>query len=116
MKKLIPVLVLTLLVLPVVANAQQTYPDPIQTICDILEVVQNIILAIGLSLAVIFLIIGGIQYLTSSGNAEKADSAKKLVINAIIGIIIILAAAFILALVQGLLVQTGITIFGSPCS
>ena len=114
MKKIIPVLALTLLVLPLLAGAQQ-YPDPITTICNILEVVQNIILAIGLGIAVIVLIVGGIQYITAGGNAEKADGAKKLIINSIIGIIIILAAAFILALVQGLLVGSGITIFDSPC-
>jgi len=114
MKKIAPVLVLGLLVFPLLAGAQQ-YPDPMQTICNILEVVKDIILAIGLGIAVIILIVGGINYLTSGGNAEKADGAKKLIINAIIGIIIILAAAFILALVQGLLVGASISMFANPC-
>ena len=120
MKKVIPVLVLALLILPLlgaaqVNNAVNNYPDAMDTICTILETIQNIILAIGLGLAVIFLIIGGIQYLTAGGNAEKADGAKKLIINAIIGIVIILAAAFILSLIQGFLVGAEITIFDNPC-
>lgn len=114
MKKIVPALVLILLVLPIVASAQD-YPDPVETICNILEVVKDILLAIGLGIAVIILIVGGIQYLTAGGNAEKAEGAKKLIINAVIGIVIILAAAFILALVQGMLVNTGISIFGNPC-
>ena len=114
MKKILPVLVLTLLVLPLMAGAQQ-YPDPVVTICNILEVVKDILLAIGLGIAVSILIGGGINYMTAGGNAEKAESAKKLIINAVIGIIILLAAAFILALVQGLLVGTGISIFTNPC-
>ena len=101
--------------LPAVASAQ-AQQDPQVVICNILEVIQNILLAFGLSIAVIFLIIGGIKYMTSSGDAEKAGSAKGMIINAIIGIIIIMAAAFILALVQGLLFKSGITYFGNPCT
>lgn len=114
MKKIVSALVLTLLVLPLIVSAQQ-YPDPVVTICNILEVVKDILLAIGLGIAVIILIVGGINYMTAGGSAEKADNAKRLIINAIIGIVIILAAAFILALVQGLLVGTGVQIFSNPC-
>ena len=114
MKKIVSILVLTLLVLPIVASAQD-YPDPVETICTVLELIKDILLAVGLGLAIIILIIGGIQYLTAGGDATKTESAKKLVINALIGIVIILVAAFILALVQGLLTNTGITIFGNPC-
>ncbi|OGZ32324.1 MAG: hypothetical protein A2V69_02490 [Candidatus Portnoybacteria bacterium RBG_13_40_8] len=101
------------LALPLVASAQV---DPVVAICNILEVIQTILLAIGLGIAVIVLILGGIRYLTSGGDAEKAGSAKNLIINAIIGIIIILAAAFLLALVQGLLVRSGIDMMGNPCT
>jgi len=105
---------LSLLALPMIASAQGT--DPVVAICNILEVVKTILLAVGLGIAVIILIIGGIKYMTSSGDAEKAGGAKNMIINAIIGIIIILAAAFILALVQGLLVRSGIQMFTNPCT
>jgi len=39
--------------------------------------------------AVIFLIIGGFKYLTSSGNADAVEGAKGTIINAIIGLIVI---------------------------
>ena len=112
MKKYLAVALFALL-LPLVASAQA---DPVVTICTILEYIQVILLAVGLGIAVIILIIGGIRYMTSSGDSEKAGSAKGMIINAIIGIIIVLAAAFILSLVQGLLMRSGITIFGNPCT
>lgn len=115
MKKLLAAsLSLSLLALPLIALAQE-YPDPVETICNILNIVKIIILAIGLGIAIIVLIIGGITYMTAGGDAEKADKGKKLIINAIIGIVIVLAAAFILGLVQGLLVSSGVEIFSNPC-
>lgn len=45
--------------------------------------------------AIIFLVlfvVGGIQYLTSAGNEEATGKAKKLLVDAIIGLIIVLAA------------------------
>jgi len=114
MKKIIPIISIGLLLLPLLAGAQQ-YPDPMQSICNILQVIKNILLAIGLGIGVILLIIGGINYITSGGDATKADTAKKLVINVIIGFIIILSAAFILAVIQGLLVGAQISLFSNPC-
>lgn len=49
-------------------------------------------------LAVFYLIWSGIQYITSTGNPEKAKSARQGIINAVIGIIIIVAAYFIIRL------------------
>jgi type IV secretory pathway VirB2 component (pilin) len=116
MKKIVPVFLgLFLLMVPLVVFAQQ-YPDPVETICNILNIIKTIVLAIGLGIAVIILIIGGIQYMTAGGDAEKANNAKRMIINGIIGIAIVFAAAFILALVQGLLVGGGVSIFTNPCT
>ena len=113
-KALVAVFGLSLLVLPLVVSAQGT--DPVIAICNVLNVIKDIILALGLGIAVIILIVGGIQYMTAGGDAEKAKSAKGLIINAIIGIVIIFAAAFILALVQGFLTRSGVSMFGNPCT
>lgn len=113
MKKVLPVFLTLFLLMPLIASAQ--YPDPILTICNILNIIKIIILAIGLGIGVIILIIGGIGYMVAGGDPEKATKSKKLIINALIGIVIVLAAAFILALVQGILVGAGISIFTNPC-
>ena len=86
------------------------------TICNILEVIQNIILAIGLGIAVIVLIWGGVQHMTAGGDASKVDIARKVILNAIIGIAIILAAAFIIAVVQGMLLDAAVVVFQNPCN
>lgn len=113
MKKALPIfLVLFVLALPLIANAAV---NPEIVICNLLKNIEKIIAAIGFGLAVILLIAGGIGYMTAGGNPEKADKAKKLMINAIIGIVIVFAAIFILDLVAGLLSGSGISILTNNC-
>ena len=115
MKKILPVVMLSLMVLPVFASAAGVSPE--SAICNILQRVKTILLAVGLGLAVLFLILGGIQYMISQGDDEKATKAKKMIINALIGIAIILAATFLLNVVEGFLGEAGMLLnpFGNPC-
>jgi len=115
MKKILPVVMLSLMILPLFASAAAT--DPVWLICNVFQKVKMIVAAFGFGLAVIFLILGGIKYMMSQGDDEKATSAKKMIINALIGIAIILAATFILTIVEGFLIGSGIQInpFGNPC-
>ena len=57
-------------------------------------------------LFVILLVIGGIQYLGSFGNEEATTKARKLILDAIVGLFIVLAAGGIASLV---FTQLGIT-------
>jgi len=41
---------------------------------------------------VILFIVGGVQYMTSAGNEESATKAKKLLTDAVIGLVIVLAS------------------------
>ena len=54
-------------------------------------VIQFALILAGL-MAVIFIIWGGYQYITSSGDAEKATKGRATLINAIIGLVIIFLA------------------------
>ncbi len=47
-----------------------------------------------------FLITGGIQYMTSSGNPEKLEQAKKLLKNALVGLALVIAAASLTAILS----------------
>jgi len=49
------------------------------------------IMAAGIIFIVLF-VVGGIQYLSSAGNEEATGKAKKLLVDAIIGLVIVLAA------------------------
>lgn len=119
MKKVLPVfLLLSFLALPFIVGAVDpgpVYPDPVTTICKILDAIKKIVLAIGFGIAVIMLVAGGIGYMTAGGDPEKSTKAKKLMINALIGVAIVLAATFIIALVQGLLSGGGVSLIGNPC-
>lgn len=55
----------------------------------------NIILLIAGVLAVLFLLWSGLKYITSAGDPEKAKSARAGIINAVIGIVIVVAAFYI---------------------
>lgn len=54
-------------------------------------------------IAVVYLVYGGILYITAGGDAEKATKGRTAVINAIIGIIIILLAYVIVRWVGSIL-------------
>ncbi len=62
---------------------------------QILGNILNWVLILAGAIAVIYLVYGGILYITASGDAEKATKGKTAVINAIIGIVIILLAIVI---------------------
>ena len=49
--------------------------------------------------AVIFIILGGFWYLTSAGNEEQAEKGRKALINAVIGLVVVLLAEMIVRIV-----------------
>lgn len=71
---------------------------------DLATIVRTIImwaLIFSAVVAVIFIIWGGYQYVTSSGDAEKAGKGRATLINAIIGLVIIFIAYAIVVFVFG---------------
>jgi uncharacterized protein YacL len=56
------------------------------------------ILIIAVLIALFFLILGGIRWITSGGDKAKVDSARQTITAAIIGLVIAFLAFFILAL------------------
>lgn len=67
-------------------------------ITNVATSVIEVLLVVGGALAVIYLIWAGIQYITSAGSPDKAKAARGGIVNAIIGIIVIMAAFFIIRL------------------
>lgn len=73
--------------------------DDVHEIKDIVDIIENIFgLAIRFAgiLAFIMLILGGFRYLTSGGDPKAAASAQKTITYAIGGLVLIIAAWFIL--------------------
>ncbi|MBL8029733.1 MAG: hypothetical protein JNN11_00605 [Candidatus Doudnabacteria bacterium] len=101
-----------MLVLPVVSYAQLpnlncsdlqgVNCNQTQTVSGLIKLVINWMLALAGLIAVLFLIIGGFWYITSAGNEEQAEKGKGTVINAIIGIVIIVLSWVIVNVVSRL--------------
>ena len=71
------------------------------TLGDIFGLAMNVIMGVAVSLGVIFLGLGGIQYITAKGDAKAADSARTSITNAIIGILIAIGALVVKTVVLG---------------
>lgn len=80
------------------------------TLAQVLGLVINVILGVGIALVIIFLVLGGIQYVMSKGDVKAADAARQSITNAIIGFIVILGALTIKAIVQGILGAGNVTV------
>ncbi len=72
------------------------------TVVGLANTVFKFVLLIAAVLAVIYLIYSGIIYITAAGNPDNAKKGQQGVINAIIGIIIIGAAFFIINLAMNI--------------
>lgn len=82
-------------------------PAGATTASQLIYSIINILLAIVGLLSVLFVIIGGLRYVTAHSNEEQAAAAKKTIVNAIIGIaIVILSFVIIRVIAEALLSGT----------
>jgi amino acid transporter len=113
-KQITAAVVLVALAMPVLAMAQilpATAPGGLPTtvfgtsdrVSTILLRIVEIALSLAGLIAILFLIIGGFRYVTAAGNEEAAESAKKTILNAIIGIIVIILSFVILRVIDNAL-------------
>lgn len=66
------------------------------TLLNILIGIRNFILFLGILLGIIFLVIGGINYLRAGGDEQKMETARKQILGGLIGIAVAVAAFVIL--------------------
>ena len=66
---------------------------------QLIRTVINWLLGVTFGVAVLFLIIGGFRFITSAGNPEGQTKGKQTIVNAIIGIIIIVLSYVIVNVV-----------------
>ena len=70
--------------------------DATLTFSKIVGIVMGWVLAIVAIIAFVYLIISGVNYITAGGDAEKATKARAGILNAIIGIVVVVLSYFIL--------------------
>ena len=82
--------------------------NPITT-ADFNELVENIlnwVLGIAGSVALLMLIAGGVMYATAAGSEEKLKSAKKTVLYAILGVVIVILSYSMIKVLHAILTVT----------
>ncbi len=90
------------------ANVQAALVDvdnPIST-TDFNELVDNVldwVLGIAASVALLMLIAGGIMYATAAGSEEKLKSAKKTILYAILGVVVVILSYSMIVVLHGIL-------------
>ncbi len=102
---LLPTLVLAAGIIPNNPDNTGVLPgDPSSTFNDQVSIVIRILLGVAGIIAVLFIIIGGFQYITSGANEEMAESGKKTLQNAIVGLIIIILSYVIVVVIARALI------------
>jgi hypothetical protein len=70
---------------------KQATPDT-NPVVDTINAAANIIAALTGIAAVIMIILGGFSYVTAGGNAEQATSARRRIVGALIGLVVVALA------------------------
>lgn len=70
---------------------------------EIITTIINILLVLSGMIAVVFIIIGGFQYMVSRGSEENATKGKKTITNAVIGLIAVIMSFAIVSLITNAL-------------
>ncbi len=101
----------------VFAQAEITIPQPtnvkIGDIGKLISALVGLLLILAALMAFFFLILGGIQWITSGGDKAGMEAARNKITHAIVGLIIVGAAWAVMILVQNFL---GIQIIGGSIS
>lgn len=74
-----------------------------QNIGDFIIAVINVLFGLLLSISVLFIIIGGYQYVTSAGKEDQAKSGRRTVTYAVIGVAVAILSYMIVRVVEGTL-------------
>lgn len=74
-------------------------PSKQASLTDFIGAIIRLLMLLAGIIAVIFIILGGYRYITSAGNQENSKAAIKSITNAVIGLIIVIAAWLVINLV-----------------
>lgn len=83
-------------------NPDAAICQPSDDIGTIIQTVINILLFLVGAIAVVMIIVGGVRYTTSAGNADAVKGAKNTIIYAVVGLIIAFLAFAIVNWVVGI--------------
>lgn len=93
-------------------SIRDTYPEGVQgeTTYNVSDIVKKVIdwaLYLAAIIAVIFIIIGGFYYITARGSDAQAAQGRKTLVNALIGLTLVILSYLIVQIVYNFLVRPG---------
>ncbi|MBI2022232.1 hypothetical protein HYS97_00045 [Candidatus Daviesbacteria bacterium] len=65
-------------------------------VTDLTQLIIQWIFYIAIFLAVVYLMFGGIRWITSRGDKQAVESARKHIVSAVIGLVVVLGAFFVI--------------------
>ncbi len=74
---------------------------------ELLQIINLFLGIVGL-IAVAYLIYGGFRYMTSAGNEETTEQAKKIIVNSIIGLVVIILSYIIVVTISNALIFSNV--------
>jgi len=107
--KLLIILLLSSFFLPLITEAV-SIPNPIesQSFFELLNKIIDFIFTISIPITALMIIIAGFYFITAQGEPEKIQTAKRIIIWALIGFLIVLCAKGLVKLLGEIVgVQTG---------
>ena len=107
--KLLIILLLSSFFLPLITEAV-SMPNPIesQSFFELLNKIIDFIFAISIPITALMIIIAGFYFITAQGEPEKIQTAKRIIIWALIGFLIVLLAKGLIKLLEQIVgIQTG---------
>ncbi len=110
MRKLITLqsLIITSLIVATPVFAQAAGAGDVSKIENFIHSIVTMLVTLGGSVAALFLVLGGFRYITSSGNPEALEGAKKTLVYSAGGLVLVIAAFFL----SNLVLQTAQGAFG----
>jgi len=82
-------------------------PIKAQSINQLIQEIIKIVIAIGTPIAVLFLIYSGFKFVVARGNSGKLADARKTFLLVLVGIVILLGASVLSAVIKGTVQQLG---------
>lgn len=96
----------TFALLATAAFAQVTGPTLFEdNPCGIVQAVLNAIFGIAGAVALVLLVMGGIQYMTSGGDKVGVEAARGRITAAVVGLLIVFGSVLIINIVGGLVIE-----------
>lgn len=89
--------------LPTTLPPQPVIAAEFTTFRGVLAAAINVVFYVGIALTIIFLIIGGIRYITSGGDKAGVEAARGSITSAIIGFIVVIGAFTVKIIIEKML-------------